>query len=821
MLNAQDLYNETYYLARNPDVANAVAAGLFTTGFAHFETFGQNEGRNPTALFDTRYYLTLNPDVAAAVSANQLTPFQHYIAFGQAEGRNPSTLYNEQRYLSDNPDVQAAVNASSLTGIQHFQAFGQNEGRIPSSLYNPAYYLSKNTDVAAAVERDEITGIGHYLTFGIAEGREFTPFIQNNTTLPNGVAAGDVTQNSAVLWTRSTEVGPVIFEYSTDASFGAIAGQTTNFVTDPTVPVQVQVSDLAPQTQYYYRVTDAAGTSAVGQFRTPAPLGTQAGLRFGVTGDWQGELAPYPSISNVRDRNLDFFVLMGDTVETDSISPDLPGVRQSANLDQFRTKHNEIYSERFGLNTGADLRASTATYNTWDDHEITNDFAGGAAPAESPQRNGIFGTEGQFVNETPVFNQALEAFQDYKPMTEQQYGETGDPRTANKEKLYRYNVHGSDAASFVLDVRSFRDKPLPFIPETASPEAVNAYLQNSFDPNRTMLGQAQLQEFKNDLLAAENAGITWKFVMSTVPMQHFGIAVSGERWEGFEAERTELLRFIDENNISNVVFVTGDFHGNVVNNVTYQDGLGQPQKPTGAFDVMIGPAAIQLNIGQGPFAAPFGPATVTFTPDALLSPAEKDRYRGMTDEAEKNAFVRQVIDNRIVPLGYDPVGLEGSEIDAQLLQGSYFNGHNYGWTEFAIAPDTQQLTVTTFGVDPYTQGDMEANPAEVANRTPTIRLQFTVNPQTGDVLLPSDITTAVEENLARDFGLQPGNFSVVSAQQQTWSDGCLGLGEANESCLLALVEGWQVTVQSGDRTLVYRTDDSGSQVRLDRQSSQL
>ncbi|MGL5195358.1 MAG: PhoD-like phosphatase N-terminal domain-containing protein, partial [Chroococcales cyanobacterium] len=256
MLNAQDLYNETYYLARNPDVANAIAAGLLPTGFAHFETFGQNEGRNPTALFDTRYYLTLNPDVAAAVSANQLTAFQHYIAFGQAEGRNPSILYNNQRYLSDNPDVQAAVNDSSLTGIQHFRLFGQGEGRVPSALYNPTYYLGKNPDVAAAVERDEITGIGHYLTFGIIEGREFTPFMGGNTTLPNGVAAGDVTQNSAVLWTRSTEVGPVMFEYATDANFGAIAGQTTNFVTDPTVPVQVQVSDLAPQTQYYYRVTD-------------------------------------------------------------------------------------------------------------------------------------------------------------------------------------------------------------------------------------------------------------------------------------------------------------------------------------------------------------------------------------------------------------------------------------------------------------------------------------------------------------------------------------------------------------------------------------
>ena len=41
-----------------------------------------------------------------------------------------------------------------------------------------------------------------------------------------------------------------------------------------------------------------AGATAIGQFETAAELGTQTGLRFGVTGDWRGELAPYPAIQN-------------------------------------------------------------------------------------------------------------------------------------------------------------------------------------------------------------------------------------------------------------------------------------------------------------------------------------------------------------------------------------------------------------------------------------------------------------------------------------------------------------------------------------------
>jgi hypothetical protein len=339
------------------------------------------------------------------------------------------------------------------------------------------------------------------------------------------------------------------------------------------------------------------------------------------------------------------------------------------------------------------------------------------------------------VNDTPVFDAALRAFQDYKPLRDEFYGDTGDSRTANEQKLYRYNTFGSDAASFVLDLRSFRDAPLPFLPETASQEQVNQYLQAAFEPNRTMLGAAQLQEFKEDLLAAEEAGITWKFVMSTVPMQNFGIPTAGERWEGYAAERTDLLRFIEQNDIDNVVFITGDFHGSVVNNVTYQEGFGQPQIPTGVIDVMIGPVGIQLTVPFLPppfnqtFAAPFGPATVGFTPPALLAAQGKTQaeYLALTDRAEKDQFVREVLDARITALGYDPIGLEGSGIDATLLQGEYLATHTYGWSEFEIDPETQKLTVTTYGVEPYTQTQLEANP-DIANQVPVVVSQFEVNP---------------------------------------------------------------------------------------------
>lgn len=730
MLDTKSLFNESYYLAKNPAVASAVASGSFPIAFTHFSQFGQFEGRSPSALFDTNYYLLNNPDVAAAVNSKATTAIQHFINFGESEGRNPSAFYNNSYYLAKNTDVAAAVDRDEITGIGHFILFGESENRSPSPLYNDGYYLGKNPGVAAAVKRDEITGIEHYIKFGAAEAREVTPFIKSgDSTLPNGVAAGDTTQNSTVLWTRTTVLGNVVFEYSTDRNFGNILGTLTNTATDIAMPVKVQLTNLKPATQYFYRVRDGAGTSAVGQFRTAAELGSRQGLRFGVAGDWQGQLTPFPAIANAPERNLDFFVRLGDSAYVDDLSPDLPGVRQPKTLEEFSTKQNEVYSQRYGLNTWANLQASTSIYSTWDDHELTNDFAGGAAPAESPQKEGIFGTGGGFVNDTPVFDDALRAFQAYNPLRDDFYGNTRDPRTANEQKLYRYNTYGSDAATFVLDLRSFRDNSLKSIPETSDQATVNKFLNDAFTPNRTMLGAVQLQDLKNDLLKSQQNGITWKVIMSSDPIQNFGIPVAGDRWEGYAAERTDLLRFIKENNIKNVVFATGDFHGYVVNNVTYQEAAGQPQIPTDVIDVMTSPVAIQLNIGQGPFAAPFGTATVAFTPAALLPQSEKDRYNSLPTREQKDAFIRNILDTRTAPLGYDPVGLEGSGIDAKLLQGQYLGVHTYGWNEFEITPQTQQLLVTTYGIEPYTQSQLDANPQAIINQKPFIVSQFVVNPK--------------------------------------------------------------------------------------------
>ncbi|MBE9212788.1 phytase [Plectonema cf. radiosum LEGE 06105] len=580
----------------------------------------------------------------------------------------------------------------------------------------------------------------------------FDPRNPQPQSLINGIASGDTTQNSTVLWARSTFKGEITFEYSTDESFNSVIGTVTQNVENINVPVKVEIEGLTPGTQYYYRVTDAAGASGIGKLKTSAQTGDYQGFRFGATGDWQ-QAPPYPSLKNADDRDLELFIKLGDTIYADLETPALPGVSQARSLSDFRTKQAEVLTTRFNLNTVPELYASTSILATIDDHEIVDNFAGGAAPGDSPDAPDIgssteplFTDDVEFVNDTQVYEDALQAYQEYHPLQNNFYGETGDNRTANERKLYRYNTYGSDAAVIMLDSRSFRDDQINPVNLT-NPQDAARFLAEASDPTRTLLGRQQVADLKADLLDAEQKGITWKFITIPEPIQNFGLLNAEDRFEGYAAERTEILKFIDDNDIDNVVFMAGDFHGTIVNNLTYQTAPGTEQIATNAFEIVTGPAAFNDGL--------FGPTVANIaTAAGLITQEQRAFYDGLpvaTDADnelnDKDDFIKQLLVQQTTPLGYDPVGLNNNlsqaenSIDAQLLQGDYVSTHKFGWTEFDIDQETQALTVTTYGIEPYSEAELLANPQSITGREPQIVSQFVVNPQTVDSLNINPIDT--------------------------------------------------------------------------------
>ena len=100
-----------------------------------------------------------------------------------------------------------------------------------------------------------------------------------------------------------------------------------------------------------------------------------------------------------------------------------------------------------------------------------------------------------------------------------------------------------------------------------------------------MLGPVQKAKFKNDLL---NSTAQYKIVVSQDPIQQFFV-LPYDRWEGYGAERSEILNFIRNNGIDNVAVPD---HGHARERCrTRCSSTGSPTRGTIANEMVTGPIA--------------------------------------------------------------------------------------------------------------------------------------------------------------------------------------------------------------------------------------
>jgi phosphodiesterase/alkaline phosphatase D-like protein len=391
-----------------------------------------------------------------------------------------------------------------------------------------------------------------------------------------GVAAGEITSTSAVLWTRAPVAGPVALVVSTRRSLAR--GRTTSGAATAAhdLAVSIRTGGLAPGTRYYYAFRQGKARSQPGTFRTsPAPT-TDASIRFAVSGDADATAGPngkpgfnrfevYAAMANQAN---DFNINLGDTIYSDS---------ELAGAAVARTAAEKWGKYKLGLALPALewLRRSAGLYSHWDDHEFVNDF--------SREENG-----------GAIYDAGVKAFTDYAPVAK--------PSAATG--LYRSFRWGKDLELFFLDERSFRsakaddvckgdlaptapqsvrDAFATFAPGLRNPVS-QACLDALNDPGRTMLGPGQYAAFTK-AIKASNA--TWKVIVNEVPIQQY-YALPYDRWEGYAAERERLLRFLQAN-VKNDVFLTTDTHANLVNEVRYRT-FGQLES-SGIWEVVTGPVA--------------------------------------------------------------------------------------------------------------------------------------------------------------------------------------------------------------------------------------
>jgi len=531
--------------------------------------------------------------------------------------------------------------------------------------------------------------------------------------LPPRLAVGDVRSGAAVvLAAPAVGTGEVQVDVSEDPAFSTLHSSTTLQVLDPLVPGKAFLSGLARGIRYHVRVTHA-GAVRTGTFVTGASAFSEpssgAGVRFGVTGDWRGDVGIYNAILNADERGLDFFVKLGDTIYADVASPAVP-VPQCETIEQFRAKHVENYAPAHGIDPWGDLAASTATFSMIDDHEVTNDFDGGAYDPV----NGWYNQRSLYVN-------GLQAFVEHNAIAPTTWPALGDARVDGRPMLYRSFKWGKDASVFMVDARSFRDASLPEVSNPFDPAEVTAFITAAFNPTRTMLGYPQLGLLLQDLAAAQAAGVTWKFVMTSMPMQNFGPLAGEDRWEGYAAERAYLLGQIMQMGIRNVVFVTADFHGTIVNDVTVPNPSNPAQQLfTGMFEIITG--SVAYSAPAGPTFAQLGLAT------GVINAQQYAYYQTLPGFAQ-DLFVQGLLDGVVSQYGYSPTGIDDPSIAETFSAGSPVSAHHYGWTEFEVDAVSKALTMTTWGVDWYTPAEAAADPAGIIARPITVRQRLTVSPQ--------------------------------------------------------------------------------------------
>jgi alkaline phosphatase D len=423
-----------------------------------------------------------------------------------------------------------------------------------------------------------------------------------------GVAAGDVSSSSAVLWTRSDKAGRLTLQVARDKRFRhGVKGYGLRSRKSHDNTVQRRATKLKAGKRYYYRFVQGKRKSSRGTFVTAPKSSSNGTVRFAWSGDTDftkapGETKPHWNTGGVfqrmvREKNA-FNIHLGDTIYSDTEVP-YPNDQVPAPALSLKQKWGK-YRLNIGNRYLQALR-SGSLYSQWDDHEFINDFARGENSFRPSQSKTSISVNGQ-----TLFKRGAQAYRDYTP--------TG---YSSSRGLYRSFRWGRNVALFFLDERSFRDPKASSggtcnNPQNGQPDlapAVPQRIRNVFalivpslsqpvspaclarlrDPSRHFLGTAQYNRFTKAIKASK---ARWKIIVNEMPIQQ-SYVLPYDNWEGYEGERQKLLTFLTAN-VKNTIFLTTDVHATLVNDArfsTFPEEGGT--KNSGIYDFTVGPAATE------------------------------------------------------------------------------------------------------------------------------------------------------------------------------------------------------------------------------------
>ncbi|WP_104665514.1 alkaline phosphatase D family protein [Ensifer adhaerens] len=388
-----------------------------------------------------------------------------------------------------------------------------------------------------------------------------TPFYARGYGRPefaHGVQSGDVDTSSGMIWTRVDRPSKVSVEYSTTESFSnplRLADLTATPQTD--CAVKCSLEGLLPDQDIFYRFTatdlydvNRVSEPIVGRFRT-APLRKRS-IRFVWSGDtagqgWGIDDVGMKTYSTMRQHEPDFFIHSGDTIYADNPIPDEIKLRDGGVWKNRVVTHEkrdvartlEEYRGQWKYNLLDDhvrqLNAVCPTFYQWDDHEVLNNWSASTDlrdDARYPEKDVAVYAE-----------RAARAFHEMTPIRM--------PAT-QPGRIFRKVGYGPLLDVFFVDLRSYRGA------------------NQGEGGGGALFGWRQVDWLKRELAASR---ATWKVIACDMPI---GLVVwddytnrrgsdaiaNGDNGapQGREREFADLLRFIRDNAIDNLVWLTADVH---------------------------------------------------------------------------------------------------------------------------------------------------------------------------------------------------------------------------------------------------------------------
>jgi alkaline phosphatase D len=403
--------------------------------------------------------------------------------------------------------------------------------------------------------------------WGCATGTNRTWGDRNPFTL--GVASGEPRPDGFALWTRlapdplssdpATPGGmsgpdvPVEYEVALDDGMRQVVRRGVALAERRyAYSVHVEVGGLAPQRPYWYRFRSGSAESRIGRTMTAAATGsTPARFRLGFVSCSNYEHGYFSAYRHLTEDEPDVVLFLGDYIYEyiDRKSERVRRHSDDVEADTLPTYRNRYAQYRLDEDLQT-LHARVPALMTWDDHEVSNDYA--------DRWSQTFDDPEHFLMRRAA---AYQAYYEHMPVRPSRSTPQGPAL-----KVYDRFHQGSLVEISMIDGRQYRSRGACYRP----PNKGKGHLETNRScperllESRSMIGLEQERWLFDGLAKSEAA---WNVIAQDVLMAQLKQRdASGEfaywtdDWNGYPASRARLIDHIDRSRVRNPVVLGGDIH---------------------------------------------------------------------------------------------------------------------------------------------------------------------------------------------------------------------------------------------------------------------